>query len=71
MFHQKADGITAFTASEAFIDFLGRRDGEGWGFFVVEWAKSHVVCPPLFELNEVTHYLDDVDATLNLLYGML
>ena len=71
MFHQEADGITASPAAKTLIDFLCRRNCKGWGFFVVEWAKSQVICPAFFQLYKAPYDLDDIDTALNLLYGML
>jgi len=71
MLHQKADGITAAAATKAFIDFFCGRNGERGRFFVVKWAEAEVIDAPFFELYKTTNDIDDIDATLDLLYGVL
>jgi hypothetical protein len=71
MVHEKADGIAAFAAAKAFVDFLNGRNGERRRFFIVKRAKAQVVNAPLLELNKSANDLYDINAALYLLYGLL
>jgi hypothetical protein len=71
MLHEKANGVSALSAAKAFVDFFGRRNCEGRGFLVVERTVPQVVGAPLFQLHETADYLNDINAVLNLLYGVL
>ena len=71
MLHEKADGIATFTTTETFIDLFGRGDGEGGGFFIVEWTKPQVIDTPFFEFYETAYNLHYVDPAEYLLYGLL
>jgi hypothetical protein len=69
--HDKADGITTFPASKTFVDFLGWGYRKGRGLFIVEGADSEVIGPPALELNKAAYDIQDIDAVLYFLYGIL
>ena len=71
MLHQKADGIATAAATKALVNFFGGRNGERGGFFVVKRAQTEVVHAPLFQLHETAYDINDINATLDLLYGVL
>ena len=71
MLHEEADGVAAFTASKALVNFFGRGYGERWCFFVVKWALSEVVYATLFKPYKAADHLHDIDPAKYLLYGML
>ena len=71
MFHQKTDGIAAFSATEAFINFLGRGNGKRRGLFIVKRAEAQVAVAPFFEFHKRAHNFYNIYAALNLLYGFL
>ena len=70
MFHQEADRIPAFAATEAFIQFFGRRDRKGWGFFIVKRAETDVVASPFFQFYKPANDLDNIEPVEDLLYGI-
>src|SRR5882757_6839599 len=71
MLHQEADRSAAAAAAKAFIDLLGRGDGEGGRLFVVEGAEPEVVGAAFFQLYKGAYYLNNVDTAEDLLYGLL
>jgi hypothetical protein len=71
VFHQKTYCIAASAAAKTFIDFLGRGYGEGRRFFVVKGAKPQVISPSFLEPDKAADDFGDIDATYNLLYGLL
>ena len=71
MLDDEAYRIATFAASEALVNFLSRRHSEGWGFFVVEWAKSQVIYAAFFQAHKTAYYFDDVYPGKYLLYGLL
>ena len=70
MLHDKADGIATFSATKAFVYFLGRRNGKGGRFFIVERAVADIVGSPSFQLNKCPNDIMDIDPVLNFLYGL-
>ena len=71
MLHYEADAIAAFTATKTFIDLLAWRHGKGRSFFIVKRAEAKVVGTSFFQLNEITHHINNIDAAEYLLYGIL
>ena len=69
MLHHKADSIAAFTTAEAFINLLAGRYAERRRFFIVKRAVTNVIGTSFFQFHKFTHYLYDVYAVGNLLYG--
>jgi hypothetical protein len=70
MLHEEADGIAAFTATKAFIDFFGRRDGKRRCFLVVKRANAQVIGTPFFELYKFSDDINNIYPAGNLLYGL-
>jgi hypothetical protein len=61
MFHQKTNGITTAATAKTLEYFFGGRNGKRRRFFVVEWAKSHVIGTSFFELYKTAynfHYVN-------------
>lgn len=71
MFHQKSDGITAFSTTEAFVNLFRRRYSKRRCFFVVKRANTEVIGSSFFEFYKGADDFNDIDPALNLLYGML
>jgi hypothetical protein len=71
MLHEEADGIAAAPATEAFVYFLGRGNGEGRRFFVVKRAEAKIVGAALFQLHKPADDLRNVNTAEDLLYGLL
>lgn len=71
MLHQKADRISAFTATKAFIYFLCRRNSERGCPFIMEWTKTKVIGPPFFQFYKTANRIDNINTAENLLYSIL
>ncbi len=70
MLHQKADGVAAASASEAFEDLLGRGYGERRGFFIMKRTKTEVIGAPFFQFHKTADNFRNVNAAEDLLYGL-
>lgn len=71
VFHEKADCVSAFTTTKAFIDFFRSRYGEGGAFFIMKRAKADIVGTSFFQFYKAANHFDNVDTGKNLLYGLL
>ena len=71
MLHDKADAITAFAAAETLIDLFTWRNSEGRSFLIMKRAEAKVIGSPFFEFYKITHHIEDINATKDLLYGGL
>ena len=71
MLHDEIDGISGFATAKALIDFLGRRYGEGRSFLIVKRAIAEIVGPSLFQFHKCADDIDNINAALYLLYGLL
>lgn len=71
MFHQEADGITTFAASETLIDLFCRGNSERGRFFVVKWTEAKIIGASFLQFYERTNDINDIDPALNLLYRFL
>ena len=71
MLHDEADGISALTATKAFIDLLTWRHSERRSFFIVERAKAKVAGAAFFQLDKLTYHINNINAAEYLLYGIL
>jgi hypothetical protein len=71
MLHEEGDGIAAAAASEAFIDLLGRRDGERRRLLIVKRTEAKIVGASAFQFYEAAYDLDYIDPAKYLLYGLL
>lgn len=50
------------TTTKTMVKLFGRTYCKTWGFFVMKGAQTHVVCATFFELDILTHHIDDIDA---------
>ena len=50
-------------AAKAMIKLLGWTYRKTGRFFVMEWTQTHEVCATLFELDILTHHIDNIDAS--------
>ncbi len=50
------------TAAKAVIKLLGRANRETGRFFVMKGAQTHEVCATFFELDVLTHHIDNINA---------
>ena len=48
--------------TKTMIKLLGRANGKTWGFLIMEGAQTHVVCATFFELNVLTHHVNNINA---------
>lgn len=71
MLHQKADGIAAFATTKTFINFFGRRNRERRSPFVMKRAETKVISASFFQFHKAADHINNIDATENLLYGIL
>ena len=71
MLHDEADGVAAFAAPETFVNLLSRRYSKRWGFFVVEWAKSQVVCTSFLQPHKPANDINNINLAQYFLYGLL
>ena len=71
MLHQKSNGVAALSATKTFVNFFYRGNSERRAFFIVKGAKAEVVGPSFFELYKRTDDINDINAALYLLYGLL
>jgi len=71
MLHEEFDGVSAGTATEAFIDLFAGCDSKGRALFVVKRTETKVVGTSFFQFNEIADDLYNVNAGKNLLYGLL
>ncbi len=60
--HQKVDGVAVRTAAEAMVKLFFTVDGEGGGFFVMEWTTRVIILALLFQLHPSIDQIDDVGA---------
>jgi hypothetical protein len=71
MLHQEADGITAFAATKAFVNFLGRGYRKTGCFLIMERAEAQVVRTPFFKVYEFADHFNDIDSTDDLFNGFV
>jgi hypothetical protein len=71
MLDEKADGIATSSATKAFVELLRLGYGEGRSLFIMERAKSQMAIASAFQLDELSHDIDDIDAVQYFLYGVL
>jgi hypothetical protein len=69
--HQKGNGVSAFAAAEALVNFLVGRNRKRRSFFVVKRTQAQVVYASLLKFYVIAHYFHNVDTTDDLLYGFL
>ena len=69
MLHHKTDGIAAFATAKAFINLFAVRHAERRCLLIVKRAVANVIGTSFFQFHKFTHYLNDVNAVGNLLYG--
>jgi hypothetical protein len=69
MVHEKADGVTTFTTTKAFIYLFRGGNGEGRGLFVVKRTEAKIISATFLKLYKRAYYLYNIYSTLYLLYG--
>ena len=60
-----------FSTAETFINFLGRRNGERWSFFIVKRAEAQVVSASFLQFHKTAHDINNINAAQDLLYRLL
>ena len=64
VFHDKMDGASGPSTSEALVDAFGRTDNERGGFFVMKRAKPDEIHPPFGQMHKIPHHLLNAAASL-------
>jgi hypothetical protein len=69
--HEETQSSAVCATAEAVVKALGRANGEGGGFLVVEWANSLIFTARFLELYAPTEDLDDIRTRNQVINKML
>jgi hypothetical protein len=71
MVHDKADRVSALATTKTFVDLFGGRNRERRRFLMMKGAVTDEIGTPSFEFDKAPYDINDIDAVLDFLYGLL